>query len=47
MEAYSPLGNPGRPDKEAGEPEVMESSDLKEIAAKHNGTVVQVLKYYY
>ena len=42
LEAYSPLGNPGRPDKESGEPEVLEDATLKRIASKHESSAVQV-----
>ena len=42
LEAYSPLGNPGRPDKEQGEPEVMQDVTIRGIASKHHATPAQV-----
>jgi len=42
LEAYSPLGNPGRPDKESGEPEVLLNATLKEITSKYRATIAQV-----
>lgn len=42
LEAYSPLGNPGRPDKKDGEPEVMQDSTIRDIASKHHATPAQV-----
>ena len=42
LEAYSPLGNPGRQHKETGKPEVIEDPTIKEIAMKHHATVAQV-----
>ena len=42
MEAYSPLGNPGRPVKNDTDPVVMEDPVVKEIATKHKATAAQV-----
>ena len=49
MEAYSPLGSPGRP--EAGrtarseDPVVMEDPVINEIAKKHGVTAAQVILF--
>ena len=43
LEAYSPLGNPGRPSVGASDPVVMEDSVIKDIAQKHKATPAQVL----
>ena len=42
FEAYSPLGNPGRPSKTDTEPVVMDNAVIKEVAVKHNATPAQV-----
>ena len=42
FEAYSPLGNPGRPSVGADDPVVMEDPVVKEIAEKHKATPAQV-----
>ena len=34
LEAYSLLGNPGKPDNETGDPEVMTDATLKGIATR-------------
>ena len=46
LEAYSPLGNPGRPSVGASDPVVMEDPVIKDIAQKHNSTPAQVLYGY-
>ncbi len=42
FEAYSPLGNPGRPFRTDAEPVVMEDKVIKEIAEKHSVSPAQV-----
>lgn len=42
FEAYSPLGNPGRPFKSEDDPVVMEDPVIKEIAEKHKVSTAQV-----
>ena len=44
LEAYSPLGNPGRPEVGATDPVVLEDAVVKEIATKHGATVAQVCR---
>ena len=51
LEAYAPLGSPGRPRVNPGDPVVMEDPTLKQIAEKHGATVGQVsyskIAFYY
>ena len=42
MEAYSPLGNPGRPSIQDADPIVMEDPVINEIATKHGVTAARV-----
>ena len=42
FEAYSPLGNPGRPTKGDDDPNVLSDSVINEIAVKHNVGPAQV-----
>jgi len=42
--AYSPLGNPGRPDGlKQGQPIIMETQQVLDLAKKHNKTAAQIL----
>ena len=42
LEAYAPLGSPGRPRVSPDDPVVMEDPAIKQIAEKHGATVGQV-----
>ena len=42
LEAYAPIGSPGRPGRRDDEPVVLEDPVIKEIAEKHNATPAQV-----
>ena len=42
MEAYAPIGSPGRDFKQDGDPNVLEDPVVKEIADKHSATPAQV-----
>ena len=49
LEAYAPIGSPGRPRRLDDDPVVLEDPVIKEIAEKHNATPAQVIivSYYY
>ena len=43
LEAYAPIGSPGRPKTQDDDPVVLEDPVIKEIAEKHNATPAQVI----
>ena len=45
LEAYAPIGSPGRYFRKDGDPDVLSDPVINEIAEKHNATPAQVASF--